>query len=473
MAQADKQQLELSRATARSVNDAGRALLSDLDKAKSGDLFLSPPSIISALSLALAAAEPGSKCEQELREAISPSSGSTEEALKAVSSLCALFAPSSSASSPSTSTSSADSSGEGPIVETANSVWCHSRCREFSSEYLSLVSALGAEAKSLSSGEKEGRDDGVDESASARINSWVSQKTRKMIDNVIDEGTAARAEAILVNALYFKGRWKSKFDRQRSGPGDFFPSSGEEDGEKIRAHFMNKLFKRETGIKVLSKQGVVSLAVKLPYSTATRETPEAEAEAGEAAAPVDPGLFEAVFALPEPGASLSDALAALQGGNDDDDEGSSWQDPPRPGVDVSVPAFRCEAPCLRLSSSLKSALKLSAPFCQATCEFTRMFASSSEEAAPAIDEVLHKVAVFCDEEGTEAAAATAVVMMRAMLMVEEPLRFNADRPFLFVVRHAASGLDLFVGRVAGPKVWKDEDGERAAGVRPGAAPTFA
>ena len=65
--------------------------------------------------------------------------------------------------------------------------------------------------------------------------------------------------------------------------------------------------------------------------------------------------------------------------------------------------------------------------------------------------------------------------MRAMLAVEEPLRFVADRPFLFCVRHAASGLDLFAGRVAVPRSWKqgggkEVEGDGEPGVRPGAAP---
>ena len=91
-------------------------------------------------------------------------------------------------------------------------------------------------------------------------------------------------------------------------------------------------------------------------------------------------------------------------------------------------------------------------------------------------EVLHKVCVECDEEGSEAAAATAVVMMRAMLAVEEPLRFAADRPFLFCVRHAARGLDLFAGRVAVPRSWRGGGGEGGGegdgepGCRPGGDP---
>ena len=433
---------------AAKINAAGVLLLSGLDENESGsspatNLFLSPPSIVAALALALAAAEPGSECEQELRRAVAPRScASAEEALASVAALL---------SSAVASSSPSDSSSR-PIVEAANSVWCAGGF-EFSRDYLSRLEPLGAEARSLSDGARA-------------INDWVASKTRKKITDIVDEGTAAAATAILVNALYFKGTWKQKFDPRASGPGEFEVCKE----NKIReAHFMNKLFKRGSGAKVFAKEGAVTLAIKLPYSSSSSPSTDSE------------DLFEAVFALPEPGVPFSDALAALQEGGSGGEGGGGaeggWRDPPRAGVEVSVPAFRAEGACLRLAPLLRSSLGLSAPFCQADCRFTRMF--SGGRAAPAVEEVLHKVCVECDEEGSEAAAATAAVMVRAMLAVEEPLRFVADRPFLFCVRHAASGLDLFAGRVAGPRRWEGGEGgarggrearEGEPGCRPGGAP---
>ncbi len=68
-----------------------------------------------------------------------------------------------------------------------------------------------------------------------------------------------------------------------------------------------------------------------------------------------------------------------------------------------------------------------------------------------ISEVLHQVFVDVDEEGTEAAAATAIAMQRAGGMPAPPVPFVVDRPFLFAVHHVASGAPLFVGRVADPR----------------------
>ena len=65
-----------------------------------------------------------------------------------------------------------------------------------------------------------------------------------------------------------------------------------------------------------------------------------------------------------------------------------------------------------------------------------------------IDEVYHKAFVEVSEEGTEAAAATAVVIVRKSVTI--PVEFNANRPFIFIIRENLSGNILFMGRVTNP-----------------------
>jgi len=68
-----------------------------------------------------------------------------------------------------------------------------------------------------------------------------------------------------------------------------------------------------------------------------------------------------------------------------------------------------------------------------------------------IAEVIHKAFVDVNEEGTEAAAATAVVMLGAAMRMDEPPVFRADHPFIFLIRDKKSGCILFMGRLANPK----------------------
>jgi len=68
-----------------------------------------------------------------------------------------------------------------------------------------------------------------------------------------------------------------------------------------------------------------------------------------------------------------------------------------------------------------------------------------------ISDVIHKAFVAVDEEGTEAAAATAVMMSRTAAPLQEPKVFKADRPFVFLIRHNATKEILFMGRIVSPK----------------------
>jgi serpin B len=83
------------------------------------------------------------------------------------------------------------------------------------------------------------------------------------------------------------------------------------------------------------------------------------------------------------------------------------------------------------------------------------FSSLIEGAGPGdlvISQVLHKTFLEIDEKGTEAAAATAIIMERAAIMVpeEEPVEFRADHPFLIALRHKPTGMVMFIGRVEAP-----------------------
>jgi serpin B len=113
-------------------------------------------------------------------------------------------------------------------------------------------------------------------------------------------------------------------------------------------------------------------------------------------------------------------------------------------VDVKIPKFTIED-SFTLSKALR-AMGMPLAFSQ-EADFSGM--TASEQLA--ISEVIHKAYIEVDEEGTEAAAATAVVMrMTAMRPDPEPKTFHATRPFLFIIEDTTSGMPYFMGRVMMP-----------------------
>ena len=99
-----------------------------------------------------------------------------------------------------------------------------------------------------------------------------------------------------------------------------------------------------------------------------------------------------------------------------------------------------------------SRLGMPLAFDRSRADFTGIAAPANPADRLVISEVFHKAFVSVDEKGTEAAAATAVVMMRAgsAMQAEPPKEFVADHPFLFLIRDVRSGLVLFLGRVIDP-----------------------
>ncbi len=122
-------------------------------------------------------------------------------------------------------------------------------------------------------------------------------------------------------------------------------------------------------------------------------------------------------------------------------------------VELYLPKFKMEPPVMALAKTLTS-LGMASAFDkpQGSANFERM-APRKADAYLYISEVFHKTFLALDEKGTEAAAATAVVMVRATSVIEEPkpVAVRVDRPFLFAIQHRASGACIFIGRVTDPR----------------------
>lgn len=148
-----------------------------------------------------------------------------------------------------------------------------------------------------------------------------------------------------------------------------------------------------------------------------------------------------VIVLPK----AKDGLAAVEAALTADRLGEWLGELERRHVDVALPRFT-----LRASLDAKGALAalgVRRAFDAGQAEFQGM----SRAARLSIGDIFHKAFVAVDEAGTEAAAATAVMMtLEAMPEVVEPVPFVADHPFLFLIRHRTTGAVLFLGRVAQP-----------------------
>jgi serpin B len=246
-------------------------------------------------------------------------------------------------------------------------------------------------------------------SAQARqlINDWVEQQTRDRSVDLVPEGVLdPMTRLVLVNAIHLKAPWEHPFDKGLTARGTFRRA----DGKEVEADMM-----RRPDISGALASGEGWRAAVVPYA------------GGRLAMTVvlpDEGSFDAVERVVADGGFTTAALAAQPS-----------------AVDLTLPRWT-----FRTAASLKDLLVgLGMPSAFAGADFTPM---TAEDLDLVISEVLHQGFIAVDEEGTEAAAATAVVMAETSAPIVEPL--VVDRPFLFVIHDLEHHAPLFVGRVVDP-----------------------
>ena len=243
------------------------------------------------------------------------------------------------------------------------------------------------------------------------INTWVADKTQQKITNLIPAGSLTPlTRLVLTNAVYFKGDWAKPFSKPATQEANFHVTSDKTTRAPQMAQTTEFGYWAGDGLKLLELNYAkcdLSMVVILP---------------------------ETVDGLPELEAQLSAAKL------------DQWIKNLRPTkVQVFLPRFKATS-----EFSLKDVLaKLGMPlaFDPAGADFSGI--SSGEKFS--ISAVIHKAYVDVNEEGTEAAAATGVVMVaRAAIRPQAPPVFRADHPFLFLIRDRQSGSILFLGRMQNP-----------------------
>jgi serpin B len=284
----------------------------------------------------------------------------------------------------------------------ANAIWGQIGY-SFLSEFLDVLARSYGAGMRLLDFQKE------PEASRQTINDWVSEQTEDKIQDLIpSDGVTRDTTLVLSNAIYFDAEWERQFSKERTADRVFNTL----DGREVTVPMMS--LPEPTSLPYAAGQGYQ--AVELPY------------KGGEMSMVIlipDVGQFETFEAALDAG-RVEEMLGELE----------------LVQVDLKLPKFSYE-------SSFGLAQKLAAmgmPNAFEGADFSGM--DGTRELF--ISDVFHKAFVAVDEAGTEAAAATAVVVGRMAVPIVD-VHLVVDRPFIFLIRDVNNGTVLFVGRVLNPQ----------------------
>ena len=237
--------------------------------------------------------------------------------------------------------------------------------------------------------------------AVSTINNWVRTSTETKIPTIIDRIDADQV-MFLINAIYFKGGWRDKFDRTKTTDAQFHGIAGDQP------------------MKLMHRNGKVRMLYATDYAAADL--------------PYGNSAFTMTVVLPHPGVNINTVAASLTT--------SSWaalaSQFHESSGDLFLPRFKLEWE-RELNDDLK-VLGMRDAFIPDGADFTRMSPLGKKLY---ISVVKQKTYVDVNEEGTEAAAVTNV----GISVTSAPPSFRVDRPFIFVIRERLSGTIVFMGKI--------------------------
>jgi serpin B len=246
------------------------------------------------------------------------------------------------------------------------------------------------------------------EPARKTINAWVESKTKDKIKELIKPGTLdSMTRLVLTNAIYFKGKWESQFKPERTQDSPFVLL----DGQKVNVPMMN-----QTGKFGYMETNDIQ-ALEMPYVN---------------------NDLSMVILLPK----KLDGVKGLEKELASDNLAGWLGKIHKREVQVFFPRFK-------MTSEFELAKLLGAMGTPDAFSGKADFSGMTGNRDLFISAVVHKAYVDVNEEGTEAAAATGVTM-KLTSVSEPPPVFNADHPFIFLIRDNLTGSILFLGRVANP-----------------------
>lgn len=297
--------------------------------------------------------------------------------------------------------SSSDTTGGGFRLHTANSIWSQVGLPVEEPFLKVLAESYGARVRLA--------DFNNPKEAEGFINVWVSQQTEGKIPELLKDTLTTETLLVLVNAIHFDAAWREPFVKDATQPGAFRRG----DATDVTAQMMRGTQDTRYGA------GEGWEAVEIPYAG----TPVSMFIVMPTEGTAD------TFETSLDGAALEGIITSMEGRS----------------VDVTMPKFSFGS-----SASLKEALEglgMGVAF-GATADFSGILAGGGIQ----IQDIIHKAIIDVDEEGTEAAAATAVVFATSGSGSgpNGPAEIVLDHPFFFFIRDVPTGALLFAGRVNDP-----------------------
>jgi len=249
------------------------------------------------------------------------------------------------------------------------------------------------------------------ENSRLQINDWVSEKTNEKIQDLLAPGTInGDTRVVLTNTIYFIASWVNEFDEMNTRDESFTLL----DGSTVQVPTMM------TNDQYLYDAGDGYQMIALPYN----------------------GYQVSMFViLPEEGSfEQFESLLTTDKFNEMSESLTSET------VDLYMPKFHAES-SFSVNDMLAS-LGMTDAFDPSLADFSGI--SGSRDLS--ISNVIHKAVIDLDEEGTEAAAATAVIMeLTSAMPVDEPIELRLDSPFIYAIVNPESGSILFMGRMLNPQ----------------------
>jgi serpin B len=244
-----------------------------------------------------------------------------------------------------------------------------------------------------------------DSSVPGEVNNWIENKTNGLIKNML-ESLDPQTAMLLVNAIYFKGQWSSKFDKSLTAPADFYKTPG----EVISVPMMNQ----ESNYKIF--RGSDFTVAELPYGQ---------------------GNYVMDVILPDENKNLNEVIQNVSSENFNNYISNLHEEK----VKLSFPKFKYgykkELKDILSDMGMGVAFTESADF------------SNISDIAVMISFVLHQAMIETNEEGSEAAAATIIGFVNTS-MPAGPVVLNLDRPFMYIIRETSTNSILFMGRLSDP-----------------------